>query len=151
MKRLALLLLIALAPGTGQAAERVLRYGAPFGDITLYTPAGKPRAVVLFLSGDGGWHLGVVSMARHLVEQGAVVVGLDVRTYLSDIAAQHGGCRYMAADFETLGHRVQRELGLGEYLVPLLYGYSSGATVAYATLVQSPPGTFGAAAAAGAS
>jgi type IV secretory pathway VirJ component len=137
-----LLLLIALGPGAGHCAERVLRYGQPFGDITLYTPEGKPRAVVLFLSGDGGWHLGVVKMARHLVEQGAVVVGLDVRTYLADIAAHPGACRYMAADFETLAHRVQRELGLREYLVPLLYGYSSGATVAYATLVQSPPGTF---------
>jgi type IV secretory pathway VirJ component len=139
------MLLIALAPSAGHSAERVLHYGPPFGDITLYTPEGKPRAVVLFLSGDGGWHLGVVNMARHLVEQGAVVAGLDVRTYLADIAAHPDACRYMAADFETLGHRVQRELGLGEYLVPLLYGYSSGATVAYATLVQSPPGTFGAA------
>lgn len=139
------LLLLALGPAAAHSAERVLRYGPPFGDITLYTPEGKPRAVVLFLSGDGGWHLGVVSMARHLVDQGAVVVGLDVRSYLADVAAHRGACRYMAADFETLGHRVQRELGLREYLVPLLYGYSSGATVAYATLVQSPPGTFAAA------
>jgi type IV secretory pathway VirJ component len=137
--------MLALGPAVGRGAERVLRYGPPFGDITLYTPEGKPRAVALFLSGDGGWHLGVVKMAQHLVEQGAVVVGLDVRVYLADIAAHPGACRYMAADFETLAHRVQRELGLSEYLVPLLYGYSSGATVAYATLVQSPPGTFGAA------
>ncbi|HVN98681.1 MAG TPA: AcvB/VirJ family lysyl-phosphatidylglycerol hydrolase [Steroidobacteraceae bacterium] len=140
-------LLFALAPmlAHADAKESVMRYGAPFGDITVYVPEGKPRAVVLFLSGDGGWHLGVVSMARHLAEQHAVVVGLDVRHYLADIAAHPDGCRYMAADFETLGHYVQRALGLGEYHVPLLYGYSSGATVAYATLVQSPPGTFGAA------
>ncbi len=144
MKSLKLMLvLIALYPAAGPCAERVLNYGAPFGDITLYTPAGKPRAVVLFLSGDGGWHLGVISMARHLVERNAVVVGLDVRRYLADIAAHRSACRYLAADFEALAHRVQRELGLTEYLVPLLYGYSSGATVAYATLVQSPPGTFG--------
>ena len=31
---------------------------------------------------------------------------------------------------------------MSDYLVPVLVGYSSGATVAYATLVQSPPGTF---------
>ena len=136
---------LALLSAAGQGAERVVHYGAPFGDITLYTPEGKPRGVVLFLSGDGGWHLGVVSMARHLVEQGAAVVGLDVRRYLADIAAHSGVCRYLAADLESLSHRVQRELGLAEYQVPLLYGYSSGATVAYATLVQSPPGTFGAA------
>lgn len=140
-------LLLALVPALArsESAEVVRHYGAPFGDITIYIPEGKPRGVVLFLSGDGGWHLGVVSMARHLAEQHAVVVGLDVRHYLADIAAHPGACRYMAADFETLGHHVQRALGLAEYQVPLLYGYSSGATIAYATLVQSPPGTFGAA------
>lgn len=140
-------ILAALWPmlALGDGKESVLHYGAPFGDVTLYVPEGEPRAVVLFLSGDGGWHLGVVSMARHLAAQNAVVAGLDVRHYLADIAAHPNACRYMAADFETLGHYVQRALGMSEYHVPLLYGYSSGATVAYATLVQSPPGTFGAA------
>jgi type IV secretory pathway VirJ component len=125
--------------------ERVLHYGAPFGDVTVYQPRAATRGVVLFLSGDGGWHLGVVSMARHLAEQGAIVAGLDVRHYLADIAAHPGACRYLAADFETLSHRLQRELHLDDYQVPLLYGYSSGATIVYATLVQAPPGTFGAA------
>ena len=48
----------------------------------------------------------------------------------------------IAADFESLSHQVQKEIGMSDYLVPVLVGYSSGATVAYATLVQSPPGTF---------
>ena len=125
------------------AAEREFDYGPPFGRITLYMPEDKPRSMVLFLSGDGGWHLGVVRMARALTAAGAAVAGLDVRHYLADIAAHPGPCRYMAADFETLAHRVQRELHLDDYQLPLLYGYSSGATVAYAVLVQSPPGTFG--------
>ena len=136
---------LSSSPARAEVSESVLHYGAPFGDLTLYVPEGKPRAVVLFLSGDGGWHLGVVSMARHLAEQHALVVGLDVRRYLADIAAHPSPCRYLAADFETLSHYVQRALKLTDYHVPLLYGYSSGATVAYATLVQSPPGTFGAA------
>ena len=46
----------------------------------------------------------------------------------------------IAADFEALSHQVQKQIGLSEYLVPVLVGYSSGATVVYATLVQSPPG-----------
>ncbi len=48
----------------------------------------------------------------------------------------------IAADFEALSHQVQKQIGLSDYHVPVLVGYSSGATVAYATLVQSPPGTF---------
>jgi type IV secretory pathway VirJ component len=48
----------------------------------------------------------------------------------------------IAVDFEALSHQVQKEIGMREYHVPVLIGYSSGATVVYATLVQSPPGTF---------
>jgi type IV secretory pathway VirJ component len=136
-------LLFATAPAGLCAAERDFDYGPPFGRITLYVPEHAPRSMVLFLSGDGGWHLGVVKMARTLAENGAAVAGIDVRHYLADIAAHPLACRYMAADFETLAHRVQRELQLPDYQLPLLYGYSSGATVAYAVLVQSPPGTFG--------
>src|SRR5258705_5597210 len=49
--------------------------------------------------------------------------------------------RMMAADFEALSHQLQKEIGMSEYHVPVLIGYSSGATVVYATLVQAPPGT----------
>ena len=146
MLRLALLCGVATAATSAvvsEPTERDFDYGPPFGRVALYVPAGQPRSVVLFLSGDGGWHLGVVSMARALAGRGAVVAGMDVRRYLADIGAHPGACRYMAADFEALAHRVQRELKLAEYETPLLYGYSSGATVAYAVLVQSPPGTFG--------
>lgn len=129
---------------TLEPGERLLEYGKPFGEVTLYAPAGKPKSVVIFLSGDGGWHLGVIDMARHLRDAGAAVVGIDVRRYLADVGASQGSnCRYMAADFETLAHRIERELGMQDYEHPLLYGYSSGATVVYAVLVESPPGTFG--------
>src|SRR5207245_7805648 len=39
---------------------------ARFGAVTVYIPEGAPRGVALFLSGDGGWELGVVGMARAL-------------------------------------------------------------------------------------
>lgn len=146
---IALLVLLALvappaaaqSPALPAVDARAFDYGAPFGTVTLYAPAGEPRAVVLFVSGDGGWNLGVVSMARHLAEQGAAVAGVDVRRYLAAIGAGHERCRYLAGDLETLAHRVQRELGLQDYHVPLLYGYSSGANLVYAALAQSH-GTF---------
>jgi type IV secretory pathway VirJ component len=80
-------------------------------------------------------------MAQALRDKGAVVIGVDVTHYL---AALHGkaACRMIAGDFENLSHQVQKKIGLKEYHVPVLLGYSSGATVVYAVLVQSPPGTF---------
>jgi type IV secretory pathway VirJ component len=117
-----------------------------FGTVTVYIPEAAPRSVAIFVSGDGGWELGVVNMAHALTDLGAVVIGVDVREYLGSLrrAAQRpdAPCQMIAADFESLSHQIQKEIGMGEYLVPVLVGYSSGATLVYATLVQSPPGTF---------
>jgi type IV secretory pathway VirJ component len=117
-----------------------------FGTVTVYIPEGKPKSVALFVSGDGGWELGVLSMARALSDLGAVVIGVDVREYFGALrkAVQRpdAPCQSLAGDFEALSHQVQKEIGMSEYQVPVLVGYSSGATVVYATLVQSPPGTF---------
>ena len=117
-----------------------------FGTVTVYIPEGKPNSVAIFLSGDGGWELGVINMAHALVQTGAVVIGVDIRQYFASLgraaARAAAPCQMIAADFESLSHQVQKEIGMNDYLVPVLVGYSSGATVAYATLVQSPPGTF---------
>jgi len=138
-------------PARGAVAPADERYSTRlpagrFGTVTVYLPAGEPRSVALFVSGDGGWELGVVNMAHALAALGAVVVGVDIREYLGSLrrAAQRpdAPCQMIAADFETLSHQVQKEIGMSEYLVPVLVGYSSGATVVYATLAQSPPGTF---------
>src|SRR5439155_5167577 len=72
----------------------------------------------------------------------ALVVGVDIRRYLASLAAAGGSCGYPAADFEALSQWVQRRLGYPGYVPPVLVGYSSGATLVYATLVQAPPGTF---------
>ena len=117
-----------------------------FGSVYVYIPEGKPKSVAIYLSGDGGWELGVINMARALRDQGAVVIGANVRRYLASLgetAAKPGApCTNIAADFEALSHQVQKEIGMREYHVPVLVGYSSGATIVYAALVQSPPGTF---------
>jgi type IV secretory pathway VirJ component len=54
-----------------------------FGTVTVYIPEGTPKSVAIFLSGDGGWNLGVISMAKALVDMGAVVIGVDIRQYLA--------------------------------------------------------------------
>jgi type IV secretory pathway VirJ component len=137
------------APRTATAAAE--RYAtrlptARFGTVTVYIPEGKPQSVAIFASGDGGWELGVIGMAQALSDMRAVVIGVDIRQYFARLrkAAQRPGapCQMIAADFEALSHQLQKEIGMSEYHVPVLVGYSSGATVVYAALVQSPPGTF---------
>jgi type IV secretory pathway VirJ component len=136
---------VASGPVPAHDQPRQLAAGR-FGIVRAYVPQGRPRSVALFISGDGGWELGVITMAHALEATGAVVIGVDVRQYLASLrkAAQRPGapCQMIAADFEALSHQVQKQIGMREYLVPVLLGYSSGATVVYAALVQSPPGTF---------
>ena len=135
------MVLVLLTAVAARAQENAVTF-PPFGRVTLYSTAPQPQAVVLFVSGDGGWNQGVVDMARELAAQGALVAGLDIRTYLSSLAAGKEACAYPAADFEALGKFIQKRQGLSRYLPPILVGYSSGATLVYAVLAQAPGSTF---------
>jgi type IV secretory pathway VirJ component len=123
------------------AISDTLRFGR-FGPVVLYRQRVHPSRVVLLVSGDGGWNLGVVGMAREIAGMDALVVGIDIRRYLTGLARSPERCSYPAADFEALSQWLQRRLNFPRYIPPILMGYSSGATLVYATLVQAPPGTF---------
>ncbi len=122
-------------------ADVVVDFGR-FGPVTLYRSAGPTAHVVLFVSGDGGWNLGVVDMAKSLAGLGALVAGIDINHYMRELARSPEACLYPAADFEELSKFVQRTAGLPDYIPPVLVGYSSGATLAYALLVQAPATEF---------
>ncbi len=113
-----------------------------FGTVWLYRKVPHPRRVALFVSGDGGWNLGVVDMAEELESLDALVIGIDIRHYLAQAGAGQDKCTYAAADFEALSQYVQKKLGYPRYITPVLVGYSSGATLVYAALVQAPSATF---------
>lgn len=139
--RLLVLILVWLAPLSALAAETNLEFGR-FGKIALYQPAHQPSQVVLFVSGDGGWNLGVVDMARELSSLDALVAGIDINHYLKSLRNSKEACSYPAADFEALSKYIQKKLNLPRYKIPILVGYSSGATLVYAILAQAPPNTF---------
>ena len=134
------ILLVLAAAGT-HAAESTMTFGR-FGTVQLYEPAGPPRELVLFISGDGGWNLGVVEMARHLAERGALVAGIDIRRWGQSLRDTSRDCIFTAGDLEELAHAIEARQHFPAYISPLLVGYSSGATLAYTSLVQSPRGTF---------
>ncbi len=136
------MILCCAAPGwTAGLDERTMSFGR-FGTVHLYQGSAHPEQVVLFVSGDGGWNLGVVDMARELAGLGALVVGIDVIHFLKTLGASSEPCAYPAADFESLSKFIQKELGYPNYRQPILVGYSSGATLIYAVLVQAPANTF---------
>jgi type IV secretory pathway VirJ component len=112
-----------------------------FGQVSVYAPSGTPSEVVLFISGDGGWNLGVVPMAEALRDRGALVVGVDIRAFVKGLDASNS-CAYPAGDLERLSRTVQLKRGLPEYKPPILVGYSSGATLVYAALAAAPAETF---------
>ncbi len=118
-----------------------LRFG-PFGEVSLYGDAKTADQIVLFVSGDGGWNLGVVDMAREFAGLGHLVVGIDIRSYYKTLEKSSASCLYPASDFEQLAQFVEQKLGVPTYRPPVLVGYSSGATLVYALLAQSPTATF---------
>ncbi len=122
------------------ASAETWRFG-PFGEVAIYSPAAAPGSVVLFLSGDGGWNLGVVPMAERLRDLGALVVGIDIRTFLRSLS-EGKGCAYPAGALEELARAVQVRARLPEYHRPILVGYSSGASLAYAAIASAPVETF---------
>lgn len=131
---------LAFAAASARAVEHD-RFGR-FGEITLYRESPHPAHVVLFLSGDGGWNQGVVDMAKALASLDSLVVGIDVRHYLAALSRSDAACLYPPGDLEALSQYLQKKLGFPRYQIPVLVGYSSGATLVYAALVQSPPNTF---------
>ena len=112
-----------------------------FGTVTIYEPDGAPQQTVLFLSGDGGWNLGVIGMAERLRRAGALVVGIDIRAFARSLDSSKG-CAYPAGPLEELSRAVQVRFKLPHYQRPILVGYSSGATLVYAAIAAAPPETF---------
>jgi type IV secretory pathway VirJ component len=124
-----------------RASEEFLSFGR-FGQIAVYQESPHPSQVVLFFSGDGGWNKGVIDMAKALASLDAVVAGIDITHYLKELRVSSEKCSYPAADFEMLSKFIQKKFNFPNYIPPILVGYSSGATLVYATLVQAPPNTF---------
>jgi type IV secretory pathway VirJ component len=128
------------------ATENVTRLThGRFRDFLVYRPVGPPGSFVLLLSGDEGWSATSDTIARQLVQQGAMVAGIDWVKLKADLEADREQCVFPDGDLENLSHFVQAYFRAPTYLSPLLVGVSSSATMAYAMLVQAPGNTFAAA------
>lgn len=143
MKNLLLLVPVffsVLAFGNEQAVDS-LHYGS-FGKVFIYKPVTEPEALVLFVSGDGGWNQLPENLSRKLLHEGAMVAGINISRYLTRKMTEHEKCYYPAGDFEELSLFLQKKYKFRNYLKPILMGYSSGATLVYGILAQAPANTF---------
>ncbi len=116
-----------------------------FKDLLVYRPAGTPTSFALFLSGDEGWNSTADTMARLLVQRGAMVAAIDWAKLKANLEADGDQCVFPDGDLENLSHFTQAYFHLPTYLTPMLVGVSSGASMAYAVLAQAPRNTFAAA------
>src|ERR1700722_18142202 len=131
----------AMTASCSRPPSEVLAHGR-FKSVAVYHPAGSVQEVVLFLSGDGGWQLDTDRMAKVLQSHGALVLGIDEPALLASFSKEHSQCFFPDGDLENLSHYVQAYFRLPTYVTPVMGGYSAGATLAYATAAQAPPGLF---------
>ncbi len=112
------------------------------GQTSVYVPKTPTSDVVLFLSGDDGWQLGVVDMARRIAARHIAVVGLNfvwMKRHQVDVA-----CWDTAGELEEIARTAEAQIGVKPYRPPTLVGYSSGATMVYSALAQGAAGSFAA-------
>jgi type IV secretory pathway VirJ component len=132
--------LLLLACGQSEPTRTV--EAGRMGRIALYEPADSHDGFVYLFSDASGWSRELDALARRIAEQGAAVVGVDLRQYLAGLAATtEDQCHYTVAELEDWSHRLQRELGFERYRSPILAGVGAGATLAHAALAQSPAAT----------
>ncbi|KFF13198.1 hypothetical protein IW20_18040 [Flavobacterium hydatis] len=113
-----------------------------FGYLTLYKPSKTINNVVICISGDGGWNSGIEGIALHLKNENTLLIGVDIRQVFKSMKKNKSACLYPAADFERMSQFVQKKLKYPTYTVPILLGYSSGATLVYGLVAQAPQNTF---------
>ncbi|MEP7117123.1 MAG: AcvB/VirJ family lysyl-phosphatidylglycerol hydrolase, partial [Acidobacteriota bacterium] len=134
-------------PAQSQVAAAATAAPAPeefrvpgLGMVPAGAPRGAARQVVLFLSGDSGWTAGVAALAERLRDEGALVVGIDIRVFVRSLETARS-CAYPTGNVEEISRFVQQRMKLPAYQRPIVAGYAAGATMAYAIVAAAPNDT----------
>jgi type IV secretory pathway VirJ component len=113
-----------------------------FGKVYVYKQAGTPENIAIMISGDGGWKYGVIDFSENFSKKNTLVIGVDILKYHHELRQRRDSCINVSADFVQLATEIEQIYNFPEYEPAVLMGYSSGATLVYAILSQSRPGTF---------
>jgi len=126
----AVLLLVAGTSDRASAEDVPITIRGKTLTLKLYHPAGAPKGSVFMGSGDVGWVGLGVDLAEFLQKQGYVVVGINVRQYLSSFTA--GSSHLMPSDIPGDYAAIAELLRARRTLVDpvIVSGVSEGAAIA---------------------
>lgn len=140
-KLLRVLLCVCAALGAMRASAQTqeIRFD-PFGAVHIAPPTGEIKRVAVLAAADDAI-ADKLELTETLLQDGGLVIRVDAARYLAKIN-EYGGCLYIAGDFESLAHAMEKQAGLTRYIQPVLVGADIGAPLVYAVLAQAPKGTF---------
>lgn len=112
-------------------------------DIPVYRPAGRVKAIVVYISDKAGWTADDDKTVQALLSDDDAVLAVDFQRYAAQLDADDGECLYVVGEITDLAQAAQRQLGLQTYRQPVIVGSGEGASFAYATIADSPVNTLG--------
>ncbi|MGF9693416.1 AcvB/VirJ family lysyl-phosphatidylglycerol hydrolase [Rhizobium sp. 0TCS1.26] len=109
----------------------------------IFKPVGTMKSNIFLLSDADGWNDVEDSQAKALAAKGALVVGIDLPSYIAALNKDEDDCIYMISDVESVAQQVQRSLGSGSYRSPVIAGTGAAGALVLGMIAQSPAATIG--------
>ncbi|KAB0679973.1 virulence factor family protein [Aureimonas leprariae] len=128
---------ITLPDGSKQTVHTGMIPGARISVPT----GGNIAAEVVLISDSDGWNDDEDDLAATFLDQDAVVIGIDLPSYLAELEKAGDDCVYLVSDIEALGQEVQRAAKDDSLSLPILAGIGAGGSLALSILAQTPDNT----------
>ena len=145
MPKIAALVLAALLPlCSGALAQETPKFdlGNLPGDHILL-PDGPVTATVFLISDQGGWSAADQQRAVQLQSKAIATVGIDLPSYLANLATITDDCIYTISDIEAVNQQILRNSGSPAIVAPIIAGIGDGGGLAMAMAAQTPEATIG--------
>lgn len=109
--------------------------------IYSYPEKDLPTSAVVLFSGEHGWGDAEKAMARTLVQQGALVIGIDTPATLRRLDEQNDPCVEIVGEIENVSHNTQYQMDTPRYHFPVVGGIGLGGALAMAVAAQTEAAT----------
>jgi hypothetical protein len=106
----------------------ILLHGHPLG--LHLVNAGDPRPLVVYATGDGGWHRKDADFFKHLAALGVPAVGFDARDYVTHLGSPTLPASELATDYARIIDRAKESMRIASGRPVVLLGVSRGAGLA---------------------